>query len=274
MKESVINKQAGKNFLKMFALAAMMCGNAYAAPVTNRDVILLLDSGMAEDVVIQAIKSGQPKFDTSASALIKLKNKGATPAILKAMMSNNKKTASEARAGEQSDTSSGLNPEEVILVLDGKETSMQYIVPSMRTAMRALGFGGMATYSVLQGDKAQLRLSAAKPEFIVSVPKNAQANNYLTLAHFAVRNNQSREVSTGGGYMSYSSGINRDRVVAIASEKLADQSRAKDGFILYTVKPEQPLPSGEYALVLYTSEVHMAGFFSQAGNSYFDFGVN
>jgi 5-hydroxyisourate hydrolase-like protein (transthyretin family) len=81
-------------------------------------------------------------------------------------------------------------------------------------------------------------------------------------------------VSTGSGYMSYSSGIAKDRVVAITSEQLPDQSRAKEGFVLYKVKPEKALTSGEYALVFYTAEVRVAGFFAQAANSFYDFGVD
>ena len=55
---------------------------------------------------------------------------------------------------------------------------------------------------------------------------------------------------------------------------MPDQSRARDGFMLYKVKPENSLPRGEYALVLYTQEVRTIGIFAQAANSYFDFGID
>lgn len=257
-------------------VGTFLCGQAIAETVTNKDVLNLLEAGMSEDVVIQAITSGTPKFDTSSAALIKLKQKGASPAVLKAMMSSMDKPAVAATSSPtgKKASSHGLNPEEVILVLDGKENQMQYIIPGMRSAARALGLGGFATYAVLQGEKAQRRIPKTSTEFIVSVPKNAQAGNYLTLANLAVRPNGTREVTTGGGYMSYSTGIHRDRVVPVATEQLTDQSRAKDGFILYRVKPEAALSSGEYALVLYTGEVRTAGFFTQASNSFFDFGVD
>ena len=265
-----------KNLAPAIALAAFLSSAAFAAPVTNKDIASMLEAGMSEDVVLQLIASGEPKFDTSAGALIKLKDKGATPAILKAMMSPKDKSAAPARSAAPAVAARGnsFNPEEVVLDLDGKETQMQYIIPSIRTAARALGFGGVASYAVLQGEKAQRRLPPSSPEFIISVPKNAQANNYLTLANFAVRKNQTREVIIGGGYMSYSSGIHRDRVIKVSTEVAADQSRAKDGFVLHRVKPERILASGEYALVLYTGEIRTAGFFAHAGNSYYDFGVD
>jgi hypothetical protein len=265
-----------------------MAHAALAASVTNADVIKMLDASMPEEVVISAINSGQSKFDTSANALIRLKEKGASPAILNAVL-NAGKTQSSAKAGNSGNSgnsgskaasakaghsASGYNPEEVTLLVGGSETIMQYIIPQQRTAARAFGLGGIASYAALNGSTAQRRLTNPSPEFIVSVPKNAQAPNYLTLASFVVRKNGNREVSTGGGYMSYSSGIHKDRVVPIQSEALSDQSRAREGFVLYKIKPEAPLEKGEYALVLYTGELRTAGFFAQAANSYFDFGVD
>lgn len=272
-------KTTRKSLRIAIILTTLLGSQVFAAPVTNKDIINLLEAGMGDDVVIQAIASGESKFDTSSGALIKLKQKGASPAVLKAMLTPKAKSGSSASGGqtttgEKKAMVAGLNPEEVLLVADGQESTMQYIIPGNRMGARAFGFGGMASYAVLQGVSAQRRLPTSSPEFIISVPKNAQATNYLTLANFAVRNNNTREVLTGGGYMSYSSGIHRDRVISVATEQLADQSRARDGFILYRIKPEQALAAGEYALVLYTGEVRTAGFFSQVANSYFDFGVD
>ncbi|HEY0061237.1 MAG TPA: hypothetical protein VGC21_03885 [Telluria sp.] len=265
--------------------SVLVASAAMAAPVRNADVIKLLEAGMPEEVVLAAIANGQPKFDTSADALIKLKAKGATPAILSAMLRPAAPSASAGASAQQSSPSAatpsrkasgnhGYNPEEVTLIVNGQPQIMSYIIPQTRTAARALGFGGMASYASLSGKAAQRRLTSNTPEFIVSVPKNAQADNYLTLANFAVRNNDTREVMTGGGYMSYSSGINKSRVVKVTTTALPDQAGAREGFILYKITPEAPLKAGEYALVLYTGEMRTAGFFATAANSYFDFGVD
>lgn len=252
--------------------------------MNNAEVLKLIEAGMPDEVILEAIASAKGhKFDTSANALVALKNKGASPAVLKAVLnpksvtpSGAAPTRSMAVGGGKAPAAvapAGLNPEEVAVVINGQEQAMQYIIPTVRTAARALGFGGVATYAALQGSKAVRRLPASGLEFIVSVPKNAQPQGYLTLANFAVRKNDTREVQMGGGYMSYSTGINKDRVVPVAHEALADQSRAREGFVLYKVKPERDLAAGEYALVLYTAEVRTTGFFAQAANSYFDFGV-
>jgi hypothetical protein len=259
--------------------------------MNNAEVLKLIEAGMPDEVILEAIATAKShRFDTSAGGLVALKNKGASPAVLKAVLNPKSVTPTApgaaapgtrvaavpqgAKPAPVAAPPTGLNPEEVAVVLNGQEQVMQYIIPQVRTAARALGFGGVATYATLQGTKATRRLPGAGIEFIVSVPKNAQPQGYLTVANFAVRNNGTREVQMGGGYMSYSTGINKDRVVPVAQEPLADQSRAREGFVLYRIKPERDLAPGEYALVLYTAEVRTAGFFAQAANSYFDFGVD
>ena len=271
-----------RNLVRQLLVATVMLGlvpNVNAGVLTNADVIKLLDAKMPEDVILQAIVSGSAKFDTSPNALIRLREKGASPQILKAMISpaefaarapsqNVKPNVAKVIANETS------NPEEVTMLVGGSESTMQYIVPQLRTASRAFGLGGVASYASLSGATAQKRISTTLPEFIVSVPKNAQAPNYLTLASFVIRDNGNREVLIGGGFMSYSSGIHKDRVIPVRTEALSNQAKARDGFVLYKITPEKELVKGEYALVLYTGEMRVSGFFAQSANSYFDFGVD
>lgn len=258
--------------ISLLLSALLACVSVQAAePTANADIIKLLEAKMPESVVLGAIANTNARFDTSANALIRLKDKGASPAVLNAVLgaaSGGKTAAGKPAAAATNER----NPEVVSVVIDGNESQMQYIIPQQRTAARALGFGGVATYAQLNGASAQLQIANPSPEFIVSVPKNAQPQNYLTLANFAVGKG-AREVLIGGGYMSYSTGIHKDRVRAVKTEVLADQSRAKEGFVLVKVTPEAPLAKGEYALVLYTGEIRSIGYFAQAANSYYDFSV-
>lgn len=260
-----------KNSLLLSALLACLSVQA-AEPTANAEIIKLLEAKMPESVVIGAIEKTSARFDTSANALIRLKDKGASPAVLNAVLGAGSGGAKAAASKPAAASSHERNPEIITVVIDGNETQMQYIIPQQRTAARALGFGGVATYAQLNGASAQLQITNPSPEFIVSVPKNAQPQNYLTLANFAVGKG-AREVMIGGGYMSYSTGIHKDRVRAVKTEVLADQSRAKEGFVLVKVMPEAPLKQGEYALVLYTGEIRSIGYFAQAANSYYDFSV-
>lgn len=253
-----------------------------AATLTNSDIIKMSDAKLDQGVIITAIQSSNGNFDTSADGLIALSSakvpeaiisellrKNAAPATKSAATVSNHSPAAEAAA----DT---FSPSEVFLIEGDDTRSMRYINPQVRTAARGLGFGGIASYAVLRGEHASERIKTTNPSFLVSVPVQAQADSYLTLASFAVRKNSSREVLIGGGYMSYSSGIHPDRLVAVTSEKIADQSKAQKGFIIYKVQPKNALPAGEYAVILYTGEMQglVGPWFTGSGNSYFDFGID
>ncbi|MDB4496231.1 hypothetical protein N9254_02060 [Flavobacteriaceae bacterium] len=58
--------------------------------LTNKSVIELVELGFEESVIIAKIESSETNFDTTIEKLRELKSKGATPNILKAMMSPSK----------------------------------------------------------------------------------------------------------------------------------------------------------------------------------------
>jgi hypothetical protein len=258
------------------ALGSLVC--AGAAPMTNADVIKMVQASLDETIIVTSIEhAAEAGFDTSTDGLIALSQAKVPQPIVAAMIKRAAGGAKPAAAGAPAqDDPNIIKPSEIYLIDGGATKPMQYIVSQTRTAARALGMGGVASYCVMRGKAAALRVKNAAPAFLIAVPKQAQPDSYFTLASFAVRKNGSREVLTGGGYMSYSTGIHKDRVVAVTSEKLADQSRAAKDFIIYKVTPAAPLPAGEYAMVLYTGEMQglVGAWFAGNGNSCFDFGVD
>lgn len=253
---------------------------ASASTLTNSDVIKMSDAKLEESVIIKAIENSQPQFDVSTQGLIDLSNAKVPPAVIKAMIGRSSTATSSVpppppAPGAQA-ASDLMSPSDVLMV-DGSEIRpMRYLTPQVRTAARGLGFGGFATYASLYGTAAGSRTKNARPSFLVSVPSQAQPQSYITLANLAVRRNNTREVMIGGGYMSYSSGITSDRIVAVDTQPAADQSKAQKGFVIYRITPVSPLKVGEYAVVLYTGEMQrlVATWFTGTGNSYFDFGVD
>jgi hypothetical protein len=266
---------------RLLLLSAGLLGlAAQAAPMTNADVIKLLQAQLDEGIILTAIENSEPKFDTSATGLIELSNAKVPKTIITAMMKKANGPAPAVAAAPATPAAEAvaekMSPSEVFMI-DGTETKqMRYLNPQVRTAARGLGFGGIASYAVLRNSAASGRTKNKTPSFLISVPNQAQPESYVTLASFAVRQNNSREVLIGGGYMSYSTGIHPDRVVPIRSEKAGDQSRAEKGFTIYKVTPGRNLAAGEYAVILYTGEMHgtVGAWFSGTGNSYFDFGVD
>lgn len=59
-------------------------------PLTNADVISMLDAQLPESTIVLAIQNSGGDFDTSPQSLILLKNKGATARILDAMLNSAK----------------------------------------------------------------------------------------------------------------------------------------------------------------------------------------
>lgn len=262
-----------KGFWGILAVACLLAcsGPALAAgKMTNKDVIALVHAHLSQDAIVAAIGNSKTAFDTSTDGLIALNKAGVPDTVIQAMIGAGTAPHAAAPAAAHAAVTS---PDSITIVADGKSTPMHYFTPEMRTAARALGFGGIAQYAVLKGTAAMLRIKDRQPVFMIAIPDNAQPQNYFTLANFEVRKNGSREVSTGGGYLSYSTGIVKDRIVATNCEKAASQAHAPAGFTVYKVAPVAPMKSGEYALVVNSSQVHVAGFASGL-DSYFDFGID
>ena len=263
--------------LAILVAGSRLCG----AVLTNADIIKMCEANLNESIILSSIENSEPEFDTSPQGLIELSAAKVSPALISAMINRANAPArpaapaSEAAAGE-APAVDPMSPSEVFIIDDDEPRAMRYLNPQMRTAARAFGMGGVATYAVLRGHAANDRISDPQPSFWVSVPNQAQVESYVTIASFAVRKNNSREVLVGGGYMSYSSGIHPDRVMEISTEKIADQSRAQKGFTIYKITPSRPLKTGEYAVIVYSGEMQslVGTWFTGAGNAYFDFGVD
>jgi len=259
--------------IALLAFAASPALAKNAKPMTNRDVIELVHAKIATDSILLAIEKAKPAFDTSATALIELNKQGVPDTVVQAMIrAEDQPEATAPQATAAPARSTGFNPEEVIVIDGSQRIAMHYITPEVRTAARALGFGGVGSYAVLQGATATLRVASKQPTFLIAVPNNAQPQTYFTLASFVLRKNGSREVSIGGGYMSYSSGIPKDRTIEVKYDRYADQSRAPSGFTIYSVVPLAPLSDGEYAMVIHSAQARSAGFFGTGtADSFFDF---
>jgi hypothetical protein len=72
--------------LASFALTVFAFGQASQGPLTNSDVVVMVQNHMPESVVISAIQSSATKFNTSTSELIRLKKLGVTENEMNAML--------------------------------------------------------------------------------------------------------------------------------------------------------------------------------------------
>lgn len=165
---------------------------------------------------------------------------------------------------------------DVLIVQNGEPSVLRSIGAQMRTAVRGLGFGGVGQYAALPGPRALLRLSGNPPSFIVAAPANVQPQGLFTLARFEPRRNGTREILIGGGYMSFSTGVSADRVVAMTVVEARDQRNRPAGTMLYELTPTAALPAGEYALIVQGNQQQQTGAFNMPGltGAFYDFGVD
>jgi hypothetical protein len=165
-------------------------------------------------------------------------------------------------------------PADLYLLHDGQRVVMRSITAQSRTAARAMGFGGVAQFAVLGGSSAMYRLPTTQPTFLLSAPGNVQPQGLFTLARFEPRQNGTREVLVGGGFMSYSTGVIAERQVALNVRLAADQSGAASGTTLYELTPQAPLAPGEYALIVAIGPQGAATPMGGPQGTFYDFGVD
>jgi hypothetical protein len=69
------------------------------APMTNRDVIRLVEAKVSDDLIIAKIKKSRTKFDTSTDGLVTLKKAGVSDAVISAIMDASSASSQPAPAG-------------------------------------------------------------------------------------------------------------------------------------------------------------------------------
>lgn len=244
--------------------------------MTNQDVIKMVKAGLDEGIIITSIQNSEPKFDASPDGLIGLGEANVPKPIVTAIIERSSgKGAISAQADAPAAAAQNvdpMSPSDVLLIDSGEPKMLQYSKLQIRTAARGMGFGGVASYCVIHGARAATRITNKQPEFLLCIPERAQPAGAVELVNFAIRKNGTREVMTGGGYASYSTGFPPDRVVALKYER-ADQAKAPRGFVLYRAIPQKPLVAGEYAVVVNSNEA-LAAMVPTAGGSCYDFGVD
>ena len=78
-------------------LASFAAAQKTAKPLTNEDVVSMVKSAMPEEVILNAIQANDNNFDTSAEALIALKNAGVSAKLMNAALAVARKNPPSAQ---------------------------------------------------------------------------------------------------------------------------------------------------------------------------------
>lgn len=252
---------------------------AQAAVMTNADVIKLVESGVEEAVVIDAITHAESGFDVSADGLISLSRAKVSRTIISAVIRRANQPATSMSSASLSQLpaagTSGVSTPSAVVMRDGRTLmELRYLTTQTHKTKRLMGLMGKRSDQALKGAASSLRVVAARPTFLVSVPTGHSPEKYLSLVKLeAEPKDNVRLVPLES---KDSTALTPKALVDCKVAPAADQTRVTKGFTLHEVTPRSTLEAGEYALVVHAGEAGTVvdEWFSAGGNAYFDFGVD
>lgn len=214
---------------------AAILGQQQQEKINNDALIRMTRAGIDETTILKLIEGGHTEFDTSASALIALKDAGVSTRVIDTVVSRAKasKPANELYP----------RPEDV-----GVYTNIGERLVPLKVEIITMRSGGAAK-AVLLGTRGHLNAMVAKPlstvrlgtrlEFIIHTPEGVSAEEYQLLRFWEKRDRREFRLTTGG-FIHSSSGADMN-AVPVDVETI--------GTRLYRVTPTLPLQEGEYGIL-------------------------
>lgn len=259
-----------------------------ARPLTNEDVLKMLEAKLPESVILTKIRTSKVKFDTSTDAIIELNKKGVSEKVLTAIINPTASPNADAKPSDQNPAEdpkaakqplgsptglvtmpgfgSALQQLWQAILCDGeRRVQMKQRIPVQKTGMRfgpgsIIGVNKSYSSDIFHGNKAELRTTNDLVELEVVLPATINASDVVMLVRPKVKSDR-RELDVYLGGLGASTATLEKAKVAIAIEATKSDASASLQTTIYRVKPSKPLEPGEYLLTL-------------GGNSYFDFGVD
>jgi len=244
--------------------------------ITNEDVLKMILAGLPESTVLLAIEQSEPRFDTSASALVTLKQKGVPSSVMEAMMRAGSGRSKGTPGPQVAASSEASTRQPGLYVQQDSESTRLAPLDFQRSARMKSGGGdfGNSTWT-LPTPKAEVQLRSARPTFyFVESPdavrereKNPFASDQqlpvIQVVQLTIKAG-SREFQIGGR----ASGVLNGRSLRMSfpsnAVRATDVKRLRPDTLLIQASTELAL--GEYFLAFDNP--------SGVGTFLFDFGVN
>lgn len=257
--------------------------------MTNADVIDMTKAGLGEAVILAAIQQAARKaFDTSAKALVALKQAGVTDNVLRAMLGGEGAPPPVAPAGAAGvSTATRLTPGIYVQVASGPVPLEPTVISQVKTAGRvatvfSVRIAPTRVMAEVVGARANIRITNREPVFFFNFSARqsrddvfgagpflgwmapASSPNEFALVQLFVESNR-RELQVGkASAFATSAGVDAQRVVSTRLERTAT------GACRVTVA--KPLPPGEYCFFYTAGAALIPG--STVSAKLFDFGVD
>lgn len=155
-----------------------------ARPMSNNDVVAMMQAKLPEQTIVSAIQQSPADFDTSPSALIALKEKGASAAVLDAILA----TTTPANAPIVAMDVAGT-----IVAIDGdQQIPLRRAIGGITTNKGTFFRWKHRNYIFFNGVQSHIRLTQRAPSFHVSIAGNVHASEQITLIRLTTAPNQRR----------------------------------------------------------------------------------
>ncbi len=288
--------------MKRVTLAVALAAATFSVPVAaetlnNANVIELVKIGLGDEAVVAKIKASAAQFDTSTSALIALKQAGASSSVIAAMIeaANGANVSANAQMSSDSSDPKVPHPSGIYLLADWLPEPKMMVIDA--TTSNQTKTGGFLGYALTAG--------IASMSFKTVVPRpNARVVTQRTRPTFYFYFDQAgRSLSNGGGSAFWVAGavtspnefslvrfdVKNDRREAkvgkfnIGGAKAGVMDKDRIPFTyttiapgVYEVKPDNELAGGEYGFIYSASTggggVGIAGMGAQT-SKIFDFSI-
>jgi hypothetical protein len=256
-----------------FVSSPFLLGKEVKKPLTNADVVTMVQASLPENTIVLAIEQSPAKFDTSPAALIELKKQGVSQTVMEAMLHASSepeaaKTAAEAPTpattpgpssagtdilaeGTYYKSPSGWVKIEQLIMAGGGATHMgKMFVPGLTPQM-------VWTY---REPTALVQISERRPTFVVkespymvNIPGHSDRD--LVIVKFnKKKDHRELQTTSGGNMFTFKAGLSKDKTPDITVAKISDT--------VFSITPTGDLEPGEYLLT-----------FSSLGFNGFDFGI-
>lgn len=156
-------------------------GKGPSKPFTNEDVLKLVKAGFAEETILEAIRTKECHFDTSAEALLALKNAGVSEKIIMAILAAGRTPRAPSAPSSESDA---LPARVGIYVLkDGTYIRLEIEPVQWRPRGWVSTSGNVSTTSLkadMATSESPVQLSGS-PEFLLMCPEGVTEIEYHLL---------------------------------------------------------------------------------------------
>lgn len=220
--------------------------------LTNDTIITLTKAGLSPAILVGKIQTSKSNFNLSVEELLRLKKETVADEVVSAMLkkSNPGPEKSQPVTLEAMVSKNNANPNagRVMLVEETNRTAMKMCQPDARTPGVFGNPFSLKLRLAIKGNHAQLRIKTNSPEFELSLPFDTNPSDSLAVVKLDIKSDR-REIENGrASLMGGSSGLPQNRMLPVTISEVSSSDTSSEK--CYRVKLVNPLPAGEYALVV------------------------